>query len=104
MRKEFTATATTVPTIADLRVAILAITRKHGARDVRVFGSFVRNEQTNESDVDLLVQLPERATLIDQASLIIDLEKTLKRKVDVITYNGLSRFLRDRILSEAKPL
>jgi predicted nucleotidyltransferase len=104
MRKGATATATTVPTIADLRSAILAITRKHGARDVRVFGSFVRNEQTIESDVDLLVQLPERATLIDHASLIIDLEQTLKRRVDVITYNGLSRFLRDRILSEAKPL
>jgi len=99
-----TASKNPIPTIRGLRVAILTVTRRHGACDVRIFGSFLRNEQTSESDVDLLVQLPKRATLIDQASLMNDLERTLKRKVDVITYDGLSRLLRDRILAEAKPL
>ncbi len=98
------AMAKNVPTIRNLRATILAVTRKHGASDVRVFGSFVRNEQTAESDVDLLVKLPKGATLIDHAGLIIDLERMLERKVDVITYGGISRFLRDRILSEAQPL
>ncbi len=93
-----------VPAIEDLREAILAVTRKHGARNVQVFGSFVRNEQTRKSDVDLLVELPEKATLIDHARLMGDLERTLKRKVDVVTYNGINRFLRQRILSEAQPL
>src|SRR5437660_11043 len=99
MEKRATTTANRIPTIADLRNAILAVTRKHGAQNVRVFGSFVRNEQTRKSDVDLLVELPARATLIDQARLMGDLERTLNRKVDVLTYNGISRFLRDRILS-----
>lgn len=98
------ATAARVPDIEDLRPAILAVTRDHGARDVRVFGSFVRDEQTPESDVDLLVELPQGATLFDHAGLLIDLEEALDRKVDVLTYNGISRHLRRRILSEARPL
>jgi predicted nucleotidyltransferase len=104
MTRHPTRTANSIPSIEDLRAAILAVTRKHGAYNIRVFGSFVRNEQTKKSDVDLLVELPERSTLIDQARLMGDLERTLKRKVDVLTYNGINRHLRERILSEAKPL
>ena len=69
-----------------------------------VFGSFARNEQRTTSDVDLLVDFPAGTTLLDHAGLIVDLEGTLKRKVDVLTYDGISRYLRDRILAEAKPL
>src|SRR5437588_8141923 len=104
MNEHSTRPAKGIPSIADLREAILAVTREHGAKNVRVFGSFVRNEQKAESDVDLLVELPEGSTLIDHARLLNALEKTLKRNVDVLTYNGINRHLRDRILSEAKPL
>lgn len=97
-------TATRVPTIDNLRSSILRVTRKHGARNVSVFGSFARNEQRRTSDVDLLVNFPEGTTLLDHIGLIVELEATLKRKVDVLTYDGISRYLRDRILSEAKPL
>ena len=93
-----------VPTIGDLRSSILRVTRKHGARNVSVFGSFARNEQRTSSDVDLLVDFPAGTTLLDHVGLIVELEETLKRKVDVLTYDGISRYLRDRILSEARPL
>jgi predicted nucleotidyltransferase len=96
--------ARSVPTIEDLRSPILRITRKHGARNIRVFGSFARNEQRARSDVDLLVDLPKGATLLDQAGLIIELEESLHRRVDVLTYGGISRYLRDRILAESRPL
>jgi predicted nucleotidyltransferase len=93
-----------VPTIDDLRSAILRVTRAHGVQNVRVFGSFARNEQRKSSDVDLLVDFPTGTTLLDHIGLIVELEETLKRKVDVLTYDGISRYLRDRILAEAKPL
>lgn len=104
MRRRPPPTATRVPSLTDLRGEILAVTRKHRARDVRIFGSFARSEQTPDSDIDVLVRLPRKATLIDQARLLTELERTLGRKVDLLTYGGISRFLRRRILTEARPL
>jgi predicted nucleotidyltransferase len=95
---------TNVPTLRQLRPVVLKITRKHGASNVRVFGSFMRGEQTKRSDLDLLVRLPTHMSLIDLIGLKRDLEQALGRKVDVLTDSGISRYLRDRILQEAKPL
>jgi uncharacterized protein len=92
------------PELADLRPGILAIARAHGARNVRVFGSYARNEQRPSSDIDLLVDLPDGASLFDLAGLKMDLEERLKRKVDVLTVGGISPHLRDRILREARSL
>ncbi|MCB9807685.1 nucleotidyltransferase family protein [Candidatus Peribacteria bacterium] len=87
-----------------MRPSILRISKKHGATNVRVFGSFVRNEERKKSDLDLLVQLPSQSSLLDLVGLKIDLEEELKMHVDVLTDDGLSPYLRDRILQEATPL
>jgi uncharacterized protein len=87
-----------------IRTTVLAIARAHGARNIRVFGSFARGEQRRSSDVDLLVDLPDGASLLDLVGLKLDLEEALKRKVDVLTDGGISPYLRDRILHEARPL
>lgn len=57
-----------------------------------------------KSDIDFLVRLPDESSLLDVAGLKVDLEEALNRKVDVVTEDGLSPYLRDRILSEAQPL
>jgi uncharacterized protein len=94
----------TVPTLAAMRPVILRIAARYGASNVRVFGSFARGDQGKSSYVDLLVTLPARASLLDVAGIKVDLEEALDRKVDVLTDDGISRYLRDRILAEAKPL
>jgi uncharacterized protein len=92
------------PTIAALRPTVLRITKRYGVRNVRVFGSFAQGEQTKTSDVDLLVDVPDHMSLWELSGLKIDLEKALKRKVDVVPADCIKPLLRSRILSEAIPL
>lgn len=99
-----TITTRRTPRLADVREKVLRIAREHGARNVRIFGSFARGEQRRTSDVDLLVDLPPGASLLDRIGLKLDLEEALQRKVDVLTEGGISPYLRERILAEARPL
>jgi hypothetical protein len=86
------------------REDILRIADKYGAYNVRIFGSVARGESDDESDIDLLVDMEQGRSLLDLGGLTIDLEELLGRKVDVITEKGMSPYLKDRILSEARPL
>ena len=86
------------------REAILAIAERHGASNVRVFGSVARGEAGPDSDVDILVDLERGRDLFDHGQLQIDLEALLGRKVDVVTERGLRSHLRERVLQEAIPL
>lgn len=86
------------------REEILRIAAVHGARNVRVFGSVVRGEETAASDVDFLVKLEPGRTLLDLVGLKQALEDALGRKVDVLTEGGISPYLRDRIHTESVPL
>jgi len=90
--------------LREKREEILRIAEKHGARNVRVFGSVAKGETTSTSDVDLLVDTAEETSPWFPAGLIAELEELLGRQVDVVTPNGLYWLLRRRILSEARPL
>jgi hypothetical protein len=90
--------------ILSRREEILRIAARHGAHDVRVFGSVVRGEAGEESDVDFLVRLDEGRSLIDHIALAQDLEDSFGCKVDVVTEGALHRLVRDRVLAEAVPL
>lgn len=68
--------------------ATLVVLRKHHVVRASVFGSFARGTQKPESDLDLYVELPLGKTLLDHASLNLDLEDALHRKVDVITHGS----------------
>jgi len=90
--------------LREKRDEILALAAKHGARNVRVFGSVVRGEAGPDSDVDLLVDMEEGRSLLDHVALIQDLEDLLGCKVDVLTENGIYWLLRRRTLKEAAAL
>lgn len=93
-----------VETLRAQRDAILRIAAKHGATNVRVFGSFARGEAGPYSDIDLLVDFEPGRSLLDHAGLVIELEALLDRKVEVGTPNGLKERYRGRILEEAVAL
>ena len=86
------------------RSAILHIAEKHGASNVRVFGSIARYTASNKSDVDILVELEPGRSLLDQVALKQELEELLGRPVDVVVEGGISPYLEERILAEAVPL
>jgi predicted nucleotidyltransferase len=82
---------------------ILGIAAEHGARDLRVFGSVVRGDARPDSDVDFLVEMEPGRTVLDLSSLILDLEETLGRKVNVVEA-GQDSPVAARIELEAVPL
>ena len=90
--------------IKEKKTAILKLAQQHGIKNVRLFGSMVRDEATAASDVDFLVDLEEGRDLFDLGELLMDLQDLLKRKVDLVTDNSLHPKIRTQILKEAKPL
>ena len=73
------------------RDQIVAIGRRHGAGDIRVFGSVARGDARPDSDVDFLVTLDPGRTVLDLSELIIDLEEALRRPIDVVEIRRPSR-------------
>jgi predicted nucleotidyltransferase len=90
--------------LKDRREDILQIAARHGARNVRIFGSVARGEADEQSDIDFLVDMEPNRSLLDQAGLLVDLEELLGRKVDVATERMLKPQVRERVLNEAVPL
>ena len=87
-----------------LKDKILEIARKHNAEKVYVFGSCARKEETPESDIDLLVEFNQAATLFDQVDIQEEVCTLLDRQVDVVSKRGLHPYIRSRILAEAVEL
>jgi len=87
--------------LRDKRDEILSIAARHGASNVRIFGSVARGEATAQSDVDFLVELERGRSLLDHAALMVDLESLLGRRVDIATERGLKPRFREVILREA---
>ena len=86
------------------RQQLMTIAHRHGAMNVSLFGSVVRGENTETSDVDFLVDMEEGRSLLDLVGLQQDLEQFLGQRIDVLTERGLNRYLKDRIMTEARPL
>ena len=94
----------TFDTLHRRKTEIIATAARHGARNVRVFGSVARGDDHPESDIDLLVDFEPKRSLIDLVGLQLDIEALLGRRADVITEASLGIHLRERILAEARPL
>ncbi|HXM44284.1 MAG TPA: nucleotidyltransferase domain-containing protein [Bryobacteraceae bacterium] len=82
---------------------ILRLSEARGGPNVCVFGSVVRGDNGQDSDVDFLVEFEERRTLLDLIGLKLDLQDLLGATVDVVTPNSL-RYIRERALAEVEPL
>ena len=80
------------------------VVHAHRATNPRVFGSVVRGEDTDVSDIDLLVDPTAETTLFDIGAMRHELLALLGVPVDVVTPNALPMEFRDRVLAEAVPL
>ena len=94
----------TLETLRAKRDQILELASHHGVRAIRIFGSVAREEDTSDSDLDLLVTVGPETSSWFPAGLILDLEPLLGRRVEVITEKGLNPHLRDHVLAEAVAL
>jgi predicted nucleotidyltransferase len=90
--------------LQEKREEILRIAARHGAYNVRVFGSVVKGEAGPHSDVDFLVEVGPGRSAWFPAGLMLDLEELLGCKVDVVTERALHWYIHDRVLEEAVPL
>ena len=86
------------------RQEILRIAARHGAHNIRLFGSAARGEDRPDSDLDLLVEMESGRSLLDLVALGQDLEELLQRKVDVLTDTSVHPAIRPHILADARPL
>ena len=88
----------------ELKKALIDVLKKHEVKKAALFGSVVRGEATEDSDIDLLVEFEGRKSLLDLAGLKLELQELLRRRVDVLTYKSLHPLLKDRILSEQEEI
>ncbi len=86
------------------REEILSLAKRYHAGDVRVFGSVARGDNTEASDVDVLINTRPGCSLLDLGGLLEELQDLLNCRVDLVTEDGLKPRLRDRVLREAIPL
>jgi uncharacterized protein len=86
--------------LAKLRELKPLVETRYKAKEIGLFGSYVRGEQRDNSDIDILVEFKEEADLFDLMGLTIYLEETLKLKVDVVPKKALREELRDSVLFE----
>lgn len=91
----------TLEAVQAQREQIAEAAARHGASNIRIFGSVARGEANADSDVDLLVDLAADRSLLDHAALMLELEALLDCKVDVAVERGLRPRVRERVLSEA---
>jgi hypothetical protein len=81
---------TTLESLRQRKAEIERLARSHGARDVRIFGSVARNEDAKDSDIDVLIDMSDEASLLDLVQLQQALEVMLDRRADVLTVRGIN--------------
>ena len=94
----------TLTLLQSRRNDILSIAARHGARNVRVFGSVARGEARPDSHVDFLVDMEAGRSLFDLGGLLYELRLLLGVDVDVVTEKGLRPRIRAQVIREAVPL
>jgi hypothetical protein len=90
--------------LMEQRDEVRAVAKRHGARNLRVFGSVARGDDGPTSDLDLLVDLDEGVSLLRLIGLGNELSDLLGVSVDVVPTSMLKPRLRDRVLDEAVPI
>jgi predicted nucleotidyltransferase len=88
--------------LSEIKIKSVPILKRHGIKKAAIFGSYIRGEETKDSDIDFLVEFRdgENKSLLDLIGLEQDLEEYFNKKVDVITYNSIHPLLKEYILKE----
>ena len=94
----------TIDLLRSKREEIMAIAAKHGASNIRIFGSVARGEAINTSDLDLLIDLEPERSLFSLIALKQELEEVLDLQIDLAEPHSLHQLVRDRVLQEAVKL
>lgn len=92
------------PLIETHRAELLALARRRGVTGVRIFGSMIRGDGSDNSDIDLLVTLAPGTGALALGGLLLDAQELLGRRVDVVTEASLHPALRERVMALAVPL
>lgn len=87
----------------NLTDAIIPVLQKYGVQKASLFGSYARGTQDDQSDIDILIEPPSGMGM-GIVRLKRDLEDTLNKKVDLVSYNGISRYLKKYILANQVPI
>ena len=90
--------------IKSVLAANIEIFKKYKVKSISLFGSYVRNEQKEDSDIDFLVEFGEGITLFDIVELEDNLSETLGKKVNIVSRRGLSKYIGPYILKEAETI
>jgi len=86
--------------IEEIKRKILPILQRYGVKRVGLFGSRVRGEMREDSDIDILVEIEKDISLLDFVGIKLEIEEALGRKIDLVEYNTIKPLLRERILNE----
>jgi predicted nucleotidyltransferase len=86
--------------VEDIKRKVSPILKEYGVSRAGVFGSVVRGEDSVDSDVDILVEIKRRMSLLEFAGLKLELEEALGRNVDLGEYSTIKPIIKERILSE----
>lgn len=86
--------------VEEIKKKIIPILKRHGVTRAGIFGSVVRGEETKESDIDVLVEIESRMSLLDFVGLKLELEDALGKRVDLGEYSAIKPIIREQILSE----
>jgi predicted nucleotidyltransferase len=86
--------------VEEIKKKIIPILKRHGVTRAGIFGSVVRGEETKESDIDVLVEIESRMSLLDFVGLKLELEDALEKRVDLGEYSTIKPIIREQILSE----
>ena len=90
--------------LREKREEIVKIAARHGVNKIRVFGSAARGDDTDDSDIDLLIEVGGAVTPWFPGGLVAELEQLLGKRVDVVEPEALRESLRQKVLQEAVPL
>lgn len=90
--------------IEEIKEKAVPILKAAGARKAALFGSYARGEETPESDIDIIVEMPSGTSLFDVGGLQYDLQEALGKKVDLSQYAGLKEIIKPYVMRYLVPL
>jgi predicted nucleotidyltransferase len=89
-----------LPTIEEVKRKIMPVLQRHQVKRAALFGSVVRGEMKENSDIDILVEVDSELSLLDFIGIKQEIEDTLARRVDLVEYDAIKPLIRDAILKE----